>query len=207
ATPRSPSGSDARPASIPSQTTRGFTGEEELSVGSLVPPNGRVYDSLIGRMISADPFVPDALNSQAWNRYSYVGNDPLAFTDPSGFSWLSQFFGGIKTFLQHNSLVAAVLKIAIAAVLTVALPAIGIVGVTAAVISATVSTAIVTGLSGGNLTAVLKGAAIAGATAWAFDFVGDVTLGAGHDMPAFGSPQHIANIAGHAAVGCGSAIA
>src|SRR5262249_62061248 len=116
ATPRSPSGSDARPASIPSQTTRGFTGEEELSVGSLVPPNGRVYDSLIGRMISADPTVPDAMNAQAWNRYSYVGNDPLAFTDPSGFSWLSQIFHSIKTFLNHNHLIASILQIATTAI-------------------------------------------------------------------------------------------
>jgi RHS repeat-associated protein len=27
--------------------------------------------------------VPDPMNGQAWNRYSYVINNPLAFTDPS----------------------------------------------------------------------------------------------------------------------------
>jgi hypothetical protein len=31
--------------------------------------NGRVYDPMLGRMMSADPVVPDALNPQAWNRY------------------------------------------------------------------------------------------------------------------------------------------
>jgi len=36
-------------------------------------------------MISADPFVPDAANGQSNNRYSYVHNSPLTFTDPSGF--------------------------------------------------------------------------------------------------------------------------
>jgi hypothetical protein len=33
---------------------------------------------------------------QGWNRYSYVGNDPLAFTDPNGFSWLSSFFHSVS---------------------------------------------------------------------------------------------------------------
>lgn len=48
--------------------------------------NGRVYDPFLGRMISADPTVPGALNSQAFNRYSYVLNNPLNLTDPSGFT-------------------------------------------------------------------------------------------------------------------------
>ena len=48
----------------------------------LVHLNGRVYDPLVGRMMSADPFVPDPLNGQAWNRYAYVINNPLSITDP-----------------------------------------------------------------------------------------------------------------------------
>jgi hypothetical protein len=38
------------------------------------------------------------MNARGWNRYSYVGNDPLAFTDPSGFSWLSSFFHSVANF-------------------------------------------------------------------------------------------------------------
>jgi hypothetical protein len=45
-------------------------------------------------MISADPTVPGALNSQAFNRYSYVLNNPLAMTDPSGFTPLIGVCGG-----------------------------------------------------------------------------------------------------------------
>jgi RHS repeat-associated protein len=55
---RFPNGEDdPTGGSITSVTTVGFTGQEELSVG-LVHLNGRVYDPLIGRMLSADPDRP-----------------------------------------------------------------------------------------------------------------------------------------------------
>jgi hypothetical protein len=44
-------------------------------------------------------------------------------------------------------------------------------------------------------------------TAEAFNFVGTATLGVGHRVPEFLSPAHLANIAGHALVGCASAVA
>jgi RHS repeat-associated protein len=81
---RFPDGTDDPTGSITSQTTRGFTGEEELSVSGLVHLNGRVYDPLLARMTSADPTVLP-MNAQGWNRYSYVYNRPLKFDDPSGF--------------------------------------------------------------------------------------------------------------------------
>jgi RHS repeat-associated protein len=59
---RFPNGSDDSSGSITSQTTRGFTGEEELSVSGLVHLNGRVYDPLLARFTSADPTVTDSLN-------------------------------------------------------------------------------------------------------------------------------------------------
>ena len=85
---RFPDGTDDPTGSITNQTAWGFTGQEQLTGVGLVHLNGRVYDPLIGRMMSADPFVPDALNGQAWNRYSYVINNPLAFTDPNGYCFL-----------------------------------------------------------------------------------------------------------------------
>lgn len=66
-------------------TDRGFTGHEMLDAVGLVHMNGRLYDPLLGRMISADPFVPQPGNLQSYNRYSYVKNNPLSYTDPSGY--------------------------------------------------------------------------------------------------------------------------
>jgi hypothetical protein len=47
--------------------------------------NGRIYDPVLGRFLSADPFVGDVGDSQDYNRYSYVGNNPMNATDPSGY--------------------------------------------------------------------------------------------------------------------------
>lgn len=47
--------------------------------------NGRIYDPRLGRFLQADPFVQFAANTQSYNRYSYVLNNPLVYTDPSGY--------------------------------------------------------------------------------------------------------------------------
>ncbi|OFY71452.1 MAG: hypothetical protein A3G23_11570 [Bacteroidetes bacterium RIFCSPLOWO2_12_FULL_37_12] len=46
--------------------------------------NGRVYDPVLGRMLSPDNFVQDATGTQGYNRYSYAANNPLRYVDPSG---------------------------------------------------------------------------------------------------------------------------
>jgi hypothetical protein len=48
--------------------------------------NGRVYDYNVGRFLSVDPVIVDPTNTQAINPYSYVMNNPLSYTDPSGYS-------------------------------------------------------------------------------------------------------------------------
>jgi RHS repeat-associated protein len=209
---RNADGTDDVTGSITSQTTRGFTGEEELSVGSLVHLNGRVYDALLARFTSADPTVTDPMNMQGWNRYSYVGNDPLAFTDPNGFSWLSSFFHSITNFFRNNPIARAILQIGATVLLNVVLPGLGFAGVALAAASAAGGAAIATGLSGGNLGQILKSAVIAGATAAAFYEVGSLTYGEAHASPAFDSPKfsaanYVENVAGHALVGCASSVA
>ena len=69
-------------------TTKRFTGqyhESSLPGGEgLSYYNARWYDAKLGRFLSADTLVPGPANPQAFNRYSYVFNNPLRFTDPSG---------------------------------------------------------------------------------------------------------------------------
>ncbi len=64
---------------------RGFTDHEMLSRIGFIHMNGRVYDPRIGRFVSPDPIVQSPTFSQSYNRYAYVFNNPLAYTDPSGF--------------------------------------------------------------------------------------------------------------------------
>jgi len=52
--------------------------------------NGRIYDANLGRFLSADPTIQFPGDMQDYNRYSYVGNNPLKYTDPSGYSWWSK---------------------------------------------------------------------------------------------------------------------
>lgn len=70
--------------SITSQLTRGYTSQEMLDSLCLINMNARIQDPQLGRFISADSIVPDPGYGQSYNRYSYVVNNPLAFTDPSG---------------------------------------------------------------------------------------------------------------------------
>lgn len=72
-------------------TTRGFTDHEMLSDQGLIHMNGRVYDPTLGRFLSPDPFVESGADAQSYNRYSYVGNNPLGATDPSGYFSLKDF--------------------------------------------------------------------------------------------------------------------
>ena len=70
-------------------TNRGFTGHEMLDAAGAVHMNGRLYDPALGRFLRADPFVQFPANLQNHNRYSYVLNNPLSLTDPSGHFVLS----------------------------------------------------------------------------------------------------------------------
>jgi len=221
---RFPNGTDDVADSITSQTSRGFTGQEELADVGLVHLNGRVYDPLVGRMMSADPFVPDPMNAQAWNRYSYVINNPLSITDPNGYCFLglcsffkaignaiSSFFHGLQNLFRSVPILGNLIQIAATAICVASL-----VCAPFAPLVAAASAFFVSGVTSGNLGVALKAGIVAGLTALAFNAVGDITAKMDGAIPGLDgshgtfvpfSEGHLANIAGHALVGCASSVA
>ncbi len=69
-------------------TPRGFTGHEHLDTHGLIHMNGRIYDPHVGRFLQADSYIEDVVTL---NRYTYVHNNPMRFTDPSGHFGLDEF--------------------------------------------------------------------------------------------------------------------
>src|SRR5262249_20620792 len=65
-------------------TTIGFGAHEEDADG-LVNMGGRIYDRNQYRFLTPDPIIQSPLFGQNHNPYSYVLNNPVTFTDPSGF--------------------------------------------------------------------------------------------------------------------------
>lgn len=78
---------------------RGFTSHEHLPWFNLVNMNGRLYDPLVGRFISPDPYVQMPDRTQNMNRYTYCLNNPLKYNDPNG-----------KLFKQLLGLIGAALS-------------------------------------------------------------------------------------------------
>ena len=138
-------------------TTRGFTSHEMLDAVGAVHMNGRLYDPHLGRFLRADPFVQFPANLQSHNRYSYALNNPLAYTDPSGYF--------LKGLLRPLASIA----------ISVWLPGAGIwtgTGLFAANgIGAVAASGFIAGAVGSGS---LKGAVIGAFSAAAFNGVGDI---------------------------------
>jgi RHS repeat-associated protein len=63
---------------------RGYTGHEHLQTVGLIHMNGRLYDPKLHRFLQPDNYVQDPSNTQNFNRYGYVMNNPLKYSDPTG---------------------------------------------------------------------------------------------------------------------------
>lgn len=66
-------------------TQKGFTQHEHLDSVELIHMNGRAFDYNLGRFLSVDPLIQSPLNSQSLNPYSYILNNPMSGTDPTGY--------------------------------------------------------------------------------------------------------------------------
>ena len=66
---------------------RGYCSHEHLTGLGLINMNARLYDPILGRFLSPDPYVQAPNHSQSFNRYSYCMNNPLVFVDKDGKLW------------------------------------------------------------------------------------------------------------------------
>ncbi len=83
--PRTGTWGDAMQIASTAITPKGFTSHEHLNSVQLIHMNGRMYDYQLGRFLGVDPFIQAPTNSQSMNPYSYIMNNPLAGTDPTGY--------------------------------------------------------------------------------------------------------------------------
>ncbi len=61
-----------------------FTGQMEVASIGLYFYNARWYDSVLGRFVQADNIIPNPGDPVSFDRFAYVRNSPLKYTDPSG---------------------------------------------------------------------------------------------------------------------------
>lgn len=66
------------------ETDFGYTGQRDVSEIDLMDYKARFYGPALGRMTQPDTIIPNLGNPQSLNRYSYVGNNPIRYTDPTG---------------------------------------------------------------------------------------------------------------------------
>ena len=118
---RSPNGAyDPNNSLRSANTDRGFTGHEHLDDLGFIHMNGRIFDPTLGRFLSADPFIQYADNLQSYNRYSYLMNNPLNATDPTGYFKLKKVlkvvavvalavvtYGAVSTMIMNSYMVTA----------------------------------------------------------------------------------------------------
>lgn len=71
--------------SPPQHLRAGFAGHENDDDDNVIDMIGRVFDPVQQRFLSVDPPAPDPVDSQAYNPYAYVRNNPLNATDPTGY--------------------------------------------------------------------------------------------------------------------------
>ena len=65
----------------------GYTGHDHDDELGLINMKGRIFDPAARLFLTPDPFIPDPLSSQSYNRYTYVLNNPATLIDPTGFQW------------------------------------------------------------------------------------------------------------------------
>ena len=164
---------------------RGFTGHEHLAELGIIHMNGRLYDPVLGRFLQADPIIQAPHNAQSHNRYAYVLNNPLSFSDPSGFSfwtkWRRPIIGliaGIATGFAASYLTSSYLYAGLAGDVVPAATQASIATISNGVGAAAGGFAS-GGIMGGNIQSAVRGAFTGLLTFGAIQGLSDMMAGAG----------------------------
>ncbi|BAP29198.1 RHS repeat-associated core domain-containing protein [Chryseobacterium sp. StRB126] len=96
---------------------RGYTSHEHFMEVGIIHMNGRLYDPLLRRFLNADENIQDPTNTQNYNKYGYVMNNPLMFNDPSG----EYFEAGLFLTILAYAIPAAGIGIGISAAIYITL--------------------------------------------------------------------------------------
>ena len=99
---RYPTGAPTLPTTFRYTGQRSETGLGPSGGEGLYFYNARWYDSYLNRWIQPDQIIPDLYNTQDWDRYTYVRNNPVRYNDPSGHMLCDSDgrCAGIKTFTR-----------------------------------------------------------------------------------------------------------
>jgi len=81
-----PFGRETDPGILSDQQTIRFTGQEHDGEGEIGLEyfNARYYDSDSRHFVSPDPLISRSGDTQGWNRFAYVQNNPMTWMDPTG---------------------------------------------------------------------------------------------------------------------------
>jgi len=115
---------EGKTTQTPPKTNRGYTGHEHIEDTKYINMNARLYDPTIGRFLSADTVIDGMYTTQGFNRYSYVKNNPLKYTDPSGHWGWSSFKRAFKKVVHAvKKNIKTIVTVAVAVVVTIAVTA------------------------------------------------------------------------------------
>lgn len=181
---------------------RGFTMHEHIDEMGIINMNGRIYDPLIGRFMSADPYIQAPDNLQSHNRYAYVMNNPLNVDDPSGYWSISKAWKRIWKSPIFKAVVGIVVAIYAPMLLATIFSSVSAMAV------GSLANVIATGaLSGFASTGTLKGALTGAFTAGIMFGVGEIAQTM-TDLKIGGFESGgIGKVALHAGAGCITSVA
>ena len=186
--------SDLEDSEMGVNSDRGFTMHEHIDEVGAINMNGRVYDPRIGRFFSADPFVQNPMELQSYNRYSYVMNNPLSMTDPSGYFSVKKLLRTAVAIVIAYYTGQWVGGWATSALMTTATACTPALAATGSMMAGAAGGFVGGVIAGGNLQSGVNGALTGGL----FGLAGTV---------APGNPEEFTRYAAHAAAGCISSAA